>query len=135
MKQDVFQSTIMGRIYSLGDEKIDFVRGMELKSVIEMDQHSRNSGNDPRKHNGFRLIASHNYRYRGIDRKGLRWPMIDPLRLPWIEGSLDPHKAEGHHEPNHISPLIEVALGERKGRLLKRCPYIQPISQHEHLVE
>ena len=61
----------MAHIYSLKDEKIDFVRGMELKSVMETDQHSRNSGNGPRKHNGFRLIASHNYRYRGIDTKSL----------------------------------------------------------------
>ena len=59
----------MAHIYSLGDEKIDFVRGMELKSVMEMDQHSRNLGNGSQKHNGFKLIASHNYRYRGIDTK------------------------------------------------------------------
>ena len=55
--------------------------------------------------------------------------MINPLRLLWIEGSLNPHKVEGHHGPSHIDPLIEVASGERKGRLLKRCPYIQPISR------
>ena len=61
----------MAHIYSPGDEKIDFVRGMELKSVMEMDQHSGNSENDSRKHNEFRLIASHDYRYRGIDTKGL----------------------------------------------------------------
>ena len=61
--------------------------------------------------------------------------MFGPLRLCWIEGSLDPHKAEGHHGPSHIGPLIEVASGERKGRLLKRCPYIQLISRHEHLIE
>ena len=61
----------MARIYSPRDEKIDFVRGMELKSVMEMDQHSRNSRNGSRKHNGFRLIASHNYINRGIDTKGL----------------------------------------------------------------
>ena len=71
MKQVVFQSTTMARIYSLRDEKIDFVRGMELKSVMEMDQHSRNLGNGSRNHNRFRLITSHNYRYRGIDTKGL----------------------------------------------------------------
>ena len=61
----------MARIYSPGDEKIDFVRGMELKLVMETDQHSKNLGNGSWKHNGFRLIASHNYRYRGIDTKGL----------------------------------------------------------------
>ena len=61
----------MARIYSLGDEKIDFVRGMELKSVMEMVQYSGNSRNGSRKHNGLRLIASHNYRYRGVDTKGL----------------------------------------------------------------
>ena len=71
MKQVVFRSTTMARIYSPGDEKIDFIRGMELKSVMEMDQHSKNSGNGSWKHNGFRLIASHNYRYRGIDTKSL----------------------------------------------------------------
>ena len=61
----------MACIYSLGDEKIDFIRGMGLKSVMEMDQHSRNSGNGSWKHNGFRLIAFHNYKYHGIDTKGL----------------------------------------------------------------
>ena len=61
----------MARIYSPGDKKIAFVRGMELKSVMEMDQHSRNLGNGSRKHNGFKLIASHIYKYRGIDTKGL----------------------------------------------------------------
>ena len=45
--------------------------------------------------------------------------MINLLRLLWIEGSLDPHKAKGHHEPSHIGPLIEVASEERKGLLLK----------------
>ena len=34
----------MALIYSLGDEKIDFLRVIELKLVMEMDQHSRNSG-------------------------------------------------------------------------------------------
>jgi len=52
----------MARIYSLGDKKIDFVRLMELKPVMKMNQHSRNSGNGSRKHNEFRLIASHNYK-------------------------------------------------------------------------
>jgi len=56
----------MARINSPGDEKIDFIRGMELKSVMEMDQHSGNSGNGSWKHNGFRLIASHNYFYPKI---------------------------------------------------------------------
>ena len=71
MKQVVFRSTTMARIYSQGDEKIDFVGVMKLKSVMEMDQHSRNLGNDSWKHNGFRLTTSHNYRCRGIDTKGL----------------------------------------------------------------
>ena len=52
----------MARIYSLGDKKIDFVGVMELKSVVETDQHSENLGNGSWKHNGFRLIASHNYK-------------------------------------------------------------------------
>ena len=66
-----FSIHTMAHIYSPRDEKIDFVRGLELKSVMEMDQHSRNLGNGSWKHNEFRLIASHNYRYRGIDTKGL----------------------------------------------------------------
>jgi len=49
----------MARIYSPGDEKIDFVKGMGLKSVMGTDQHSGNSGNGSWKHNGFGLIASH----------------------------------------------------------------------------
>ena len=71
MKQVVFRSTTMDRICSLGHEKIDFVGVMELELVMEMDQHSRNLGNGFWKRDGFRLIASHNYRYRGIDTKGL----------------------------------------------------------------
>ena len=70
-KQVVFRSTTMDRIYSPGDEKIDFVKGMGLKSVMEIDQHSRNLGNGSWKHNGFRIIASHTYKYCGIDTKGL----------------------------------------------------------------
>ena len=52
----------MTRIYSPRDEKIDFIDVMELKLVMEMDQHSRNLGNGSWKHNEFRLIASHNYK-------------------------------------------------------------------------
>ena len=52
----------MARIYSPGDEKIDFVMGMELKLVMKMDQHSRNSGDGSRRDNRFGLIASHNYK-------------------------------------------------------------------------
>ena len=44
MKQVVFRSTAVARIYSLGGEKIGFVEVMELKLVMEMDRHSRNSG-------------------------------------------------------------------------------------------
>ena len=61
----------MARIYSPGGEKIGFVGVIELKSVMEMDQHSGNLGNGSWKNNEFRLIASHNYRYRGIDINGL----------------------------------------------------------------
>ena len=61
----------MAHIYSPGDEKIDFVMGMELKSVMEINQHSGNLGNGSWKHNRFKLIASHNYICRGIDMKGL----------------------------------------------------------------
>jgi len=61
----------MAHIYSSRDEKIDFIGVMELKSIMETDQQFRNSGNGSWKHIGFRLIASHNYRYRGIDINGL----------------------------------------------------------------
>ena len=40
--------------------------------------------------------------------------MINLLRLLWIEGSLDPHKAEGHHKPSHISPLMKLC--QRTGK-------------------
>ena len=46
----------MARIYSLGDEKINFTRVMELKSVMETDQHSRNSENGSRKQNDSDLL-------------------------------------------------------------------------------
>ena len=45
MKQVVFRSTAMAPIYSLRGEKIGFVGVMELKLVMEIDQHSGNSGN------------------------------------------------------------------------------------------
>jgi hypothetical protein len=61
-KQVVFRSTATARIYSLGGEKISFVRVMELKSVMETDRHSRNSGNESWKNNEFGLIAFHNYK-------------------------------------------------------------------------
>ena len=44
MKQVVFRSTTVAHIYSPGGEKIGFIGVMELKSVMEMDRHSRNSG-------------------------------------------------------------------------------------------
>ena len=45
--------------------------------------------------------------------------MINPLRLLWVEGNPDPHKAKGHHGPNHIGPLIEVHQGREKAACLK----------------
>ena len=45
--------------------------------------------------------------------------MINPLRLLWIEGSPDLHKAEGHHGPSHIGPLIEVHRGREMAACLK----------------
>ena len=58
-------------------------------------------------------------RYHGIIQKGLHKLMINPLRLLWIEGSLNPHMAEGHHGPSHIGPLIEVHQGREKVACLK----------------
>ena len=52
----------MPRIYIPGGEKIGFTGVMELKSDMEMDQHSRNSGDGSRRDNRFRLITSHNYK-------------------------------------------------------------------------
>ena len=46
MKQVVFLSTTMAHIYSPGSEKVGFVGVMELKSVMEMDRHSRNLGDE-----------------------------------------------------------------------------------------
>ena len=48
-KQVVFRSIAMACIYSPGGEKIGFVEVVELKSVMEMDQHSRNSRTDHKK--------------------------------------------------------------------------------------
>ena len=44
MKQVVFRSIAMAHIYSPGGEKIGFVGVIELKSVMETDQHSGNLG-------------------------------------------------------------------------------------------
>ena len=46
----------MAHIYSPGDEKIDFVGVMGLKSVMETDQHSGNSGNGSLKTTGSDLF-------------------------------------------------------------------------------
>ena len=46
MKQVVFRSIAMAHIYSLGGEKIGFVGVMEIKSVMETDRHSKNSGDE-----------------------------------------------------------------------------------------
>ena len=43
-------------------EKIDFTGVMELKSDMETDQHSENSGERSRRDNRFGFIASHNYK-------------------------------------------------------------------------
>ena len=40
--------------------------------------------------------------------------MINTLGLLWIEERLEPHKAECHHGPSHIGPLIEVHQGREK---------------------
>ena len=52
----------MARIYSPGGEKIGFIGVIELKSVMETDQHYRNLGDGSRRNNGFGLIASPNYK-------------------------------------------------------------------------
>ena len=62
MKQVIFRSTAVARIYSLGGETIGFVRVMELKSDMEMDRHTRNSGDGSRRDNKIGFIASHNYK-------------------------------------------------------------------------
>ena len=61
MKQVVFRSPTVARIYSPGGEKIGFVEVMELKSDMETDRHSRNSRDGSRRDNRFRLIASPDY--------------------------------------------------------------------------
>ena len=117
----------MAHIYSPGSEEIGFVGVMELESDMETDRHSRNPGDRTWRDNRFGLIASHNYKISWDWYKG--FTLIDNLRLLWIEGSSNPHKAEGHHEPSHIGPLIKLHQGKRTGRLLKGCPYTQPISR------
>jgi len=49
-----------------------------------------------------------------MDTKNLHWPEINPPKLLWIEGSLDPHKAKGHDELSHIGPLIKLC--QRRGK-------------------
>ena len=52
----------MAHIYSPKGEKIGLIRVMELKSDMEMDQHSRNLGDGSQRDNRFVLITSHNYK-------------------------------------------------------------------------
>ena len=47
--------------------------------------------------------------------KDLHWPVINPPRPLWIEGSSNPHRAESHHEPSHIGPLIKLC--QRRGKV------------------
>ena len=56
-------------VYIARDEKIDFVRGMELKSVMETDQHSRNLGTVHESTIDSDLWLPINYRYHEIDTK------------------------------------------------------------------
>ena len=52
----------MARIYSPEGEKIGFIGVMELKSDMETDRHSGNSGDESRRDNIFEFIASYNYK-------------------------------------------------------------------------
>ena len=102
---------------------------MELKLDMETDRHFRNLGDVSRRDNRFRLIASHNYKisWDWYERFTLTGHQPTKTSLDWRE-SRSP-KAEGHHGPSHIGPLIKLPQGKRKGHLLKRCPYTRLISR------
>ena len=53
-----------------------------------------------------------------MDTKDLHWPAISPPRFLWIEGSLNPHRAESHHKPSHIGPLIKLRQRREKATCL-----------------
>jgi hypothetical protein len=64
----------MAHIYSPKDAKIGFSEVMEFKSVMETYQHSEDSGSSSReiwKHNRFKFIAFHDYKYREVITGGL----------------------------------------------------------------
>jgi hypothetical protein len=70
----VWSFTTMARIYSLEDAKMDFGRTMGSESVMETYRHSKNLGNSSRKNrkrDGFRFIALHACKCRGIVTEGL----------------------------------------------------------------
>ena len=53
-----------------------------------------------------------------MDTKDLHWSAINPPRLLWIKGSLNPYKAEGHHKPSHVDPLKNYARRREKAAYL-----------------
>ena len=61
----------MARIYSPGGEKIGFIGVMELKSDMETNQHSRNSGMDHEEITDSDLLLPIIIKYHGIDTKCL----------------------------------------------------------------
>jgi hypothetical protein len=64
----------MAHIYNPDDAKIGFNKVMGSESVMEIDQHSEDLGNGSckvQKHNTFKFIASHNYKYHGVVTRGL----------------------------------------------------------------
>ena len=71
MKQVVFQSTAMGRIYSPRGEKIGFVGVMELKSDMETVGTPEIQGTDHEETTDSDLLLPIITKYHGIDTKGL----------------------------------------------------------------
>ena len=122
MKQVVFWSTAMTHIYSPGGEKIGFVGVMKLKSVMETDRHSGNSRDRSRRNNGFRLIASYNYKniVGLIQRFTLTDDQPTKTSLDWRESGSPQGRRSSWTESHR--PIDKIMLEKVKSRLPNRCP-------------
>ena len=95
-------------------EKIDFARVMELKSDMEIDRHSGNSGDGSWKNNRFRFIASHNYKisWDRYERFTLTIDQSTKASLDWRESG-SPQGQRSSWTKSH-RPVDKIASGASK---------------------
>ena len=111
----ILGSTAKAHLYSLGRQKDRFRQeiwnwNQKQKRIDTSGIQGTDNGRITNSNLSFPKITEH----CETDIKNLHWLLIYPPRLLWIEGSPDPHKAEGHCKPSHIGPLIRLC--KKKGK-------------------